>query len=115
MLSQTGELTSWVSDCGVFGLRVRFSKASSYHSERQFRIAADIHAFVVDAQGTEIFREAFVEPALRGRIVVVHKIVRQRMRDRAPGIGFEQIQDNVDAVARRNDKSLLHILFRRSD
>ena len=81
---------------------------------RHFRIASNIHALVVHPQGAEVFRESFVEPALRRRIVVVHQIMRQRVRNRPPRVRLKKIQHDIDSIAPRHIKPFRHILFCRS-
>ena len=51
-------------------------------------IAAEFDLFVVDANRTEIFGQAFVEPSLSGGIVVIQQHFGEVVRDGAPGFRF---------------------------
>ena len=61
---------------------------------REFGVAAEFDLFVVDANGAEIFGESFVEPSLRGRIVVAQQHGGEVVSDGVPGFIFEQVQDD---------------------
>ena len=51
----------------------------------QLGVAADFVLLVVEADGTEVFGQAFVEPCLDRRIVVVEQQVGEVVGDGAPG------------------------------
>ena len=81
---------------------------------RQFRVASNVD-LLADLDRAEIFREAFVKPARRRRIVVIHKIVGQRMRHRPPRFSLKQIQDDINAIRPRHIESACEALFCRSN
>ena len=53
----------------------------------------------------EIFGEAFVEPALRRRVVGIQQQVREIVGDGSPRLLFEQIQHDEILVFTRNQKA----------
>ncbi len=56
----------------------------------QLRVAADFVLPVVDADGTEVFGQAFVEPCLDFGIVVVEQQVGEVVGHGAPGFLLRQ-------------------------
>ena len=72
---------------------------------RQFGVAADFDLFVLDANGAEIFGEAFVEPSWHRRIVVHEQQMGQVMGDGAPWFRLEEIQDDEILVFAGKKKS----------
>src|SRR5579864_4535316 len=68
-------------------------------------VPADLHLFVVDLNRTEIFGEAFVEPSLGRRIVVIQQRDGEVMRDRPPRFRFEQVERDEVLVIAREEKS----------
>jgi len=83
----------------------------------EFGVAAEFDLFVVDANRAEILGEAFVEPSLGGGIVVIQQHHGEVVRNRSPGLVFEQVQhDEVLIVAgekKSGDANGLHIELAR--
>jgi len=60
--------------------------------------SANLRLLIIHAQAGEVFRKAFIEPRLRGRIVVVEEDLGEFAGYRAPAFVFGQIQDEVIAI-----------------
>ena len=73
--------------------------------EAKFGIAAEFDLLVVDANRTEIFGEAFVEPSLGGRIVEVQQHSGEVVRDGAPGFLFEEVEDDEVLIVAGEEES----------
>ena len=68
-------------------------------------IAADFDLLIIEPNGSEVFCESFVKPALRRRIVVAQKHQGEVMRHRPPGFRFEDIQNHEILVVPAHEKS----------
>src|SRR5215469_17567204 len=60
----------------------------------KFGIAADLDLTADKANGAEVFRQAFVEPSLRGRVIEVEQAKGKIAGDGAVGLVFKQVQDD---------------------
>src|SRR5580698_3255477 len=78
-----------------------------WHSwwQTQFWVTTDLVLSVVDADGTEIFGKAFVEPCLDFRIVVVEQQVGEVVGDGAPGFLLGQVQHDKVLVFSGQEKA----------
>src|SRR6478752_6238679 len=57
-----------------------------------------------EVEGSEVFGESFIEPGLRGRVVVGEVVVRHGMLDSPPAIGNGGVKDDVyPVIARRKN------------
>src|SRR5580698_2169673 len=78
-----------------------------WHSwwQTQFWVTTDLVLSVVDADGSEIFGKAFVEPSLDFGIVVVEEQVGEVVGDGAPGFLLGQIEHDEVLVFARQEKA----------
>src|SRR5580692_3427629 len=80
---------------------------------QQLWIGPYLH-LLADVNRPEILRQPFIKPALRGRVVEIQKVMRQRMRHRAPRIGLEKIEHDINPIRAWHIKSGRLALFRWS-
>ena len=73
----------------------------------KFGITADLSLLVIQAERGKVLREAFVEPSLGGRVVVIKEQVSELVGDGAPGIFLRYVQHDELVILAGNEKSWL--------
>src|SRR5579862_2593312 len=72
---------------------------------KELGICSKLDFLIIEVDRTEVFGQAFIEPSLRRRIVVVQKHESKIVGDGAPRGGLKKVEDNEILIVAEDEKT----------